>query len=123
MKSLLVFLALTLFSTFSINSQTPDPKASIGGISEGSISKAELLKQEKLIPGSNDITIISFTMSYPLGEDDFVELASNSDKLTREMKDHISKLKPDTEISFENIKAKRGDKILILESIILKVKD
>jgi len=123
MKSPSVLLALSLFSTFILSAQTSDPKVSIGGISEGSISKEELLKQEKLVPGSNDIIIVSFTMSYTLGEDDFVELTGNSDKLTREMKDHISKLKPGTELSFENIKAKRGDKILILESIVLKVKE
>ena len=62
-------------------------------------------------------------MSYPIGEDDFVELASNSDKITSEMKDNINKVKAGTDITFENIKAKRGDKILIIEAIVLKIKE
>lgn len=122
MKPIILFLSL-FFVALITNAQTPDPKASIAGHSEGTVSKAELLSQDKLIPGSNDIEIISFTMSYPIGEDDFVELASNSDKLTSEMKDNINKVKAGTDITFENIKAKRGDKILIIEAIVLKIKE
>jgi hypothetical protein len=122
MKPIILFLSL-LFFTFSANPQTPDPKATVAGHSEGSVTKAELTSQEKLIPGSNDIVILSFTMSYPIGEDDIVELISNSDKITSEMKDNINKVKPGTDITFENIKAKRGDKTLILEAIVLKIKE
>jgi hypothetical protein len=122
MKLLTIFLSL-FFISISSFAQTPDPKVSVAGHSDGSVTKAELVSQEKLIPGSNDIIIISFTMSYPIGEDDFVELASNSDKLTSEMKENIKKVKVGTDITFENIKAKRGDKTLILEAIIIKIKE
>lgn len=122
MKSIILFLCIFIF-TLSANPQTPDPKATVAGHSEGSVTKAELIAQDKLIPGSSDIVILNFTMSYPIGEDDFVELASNSDKITSEMKDNINKVKAGTDITFENIKAKRGDKILIIEAIVLKIKE
>lgn len=102
-------------------SQTNDPKVSIAGKSEGSISKTELLAKGKLIPSNNDIMIVSFSISYPISEDDIVELYSASDTLTQEMKDHILKLKPGTNLTIENTKAKRGDKILILEAITLNI--
>lgn len=112
-----------MFISLSTIAQAPDPKATIAGRSEGIVTKAELVAQEKLAAVGNDIVIVSFTMSYPIGEDDFVELTSNSDKLTGEMKDNINKVKPGTDISFENIKAKRGDKTLILEAVVLKIKE
>jgi hypothetical protein len=118
--SIFVFISVCLLQ---LSGQETDPKATIGGLSEGSISKIELAKVEKIIPSQNDIVIISFTMSYNVGEDDIVELVSTSSSLTTEMKDNIKQLKAGTEISFENIKAKRGLTVLILESVTLKLKD
>jgi hypothetical protein len=118
-------LFILFFITFSIIvvAQTDDPKATIAGLSGGLITKKELLSQENLVPNSKDIVIIEFTMSYPIGDDDVVELLSNSDKITKEMKDHIDGLKTGSELSFENIKAKKGNSTIILEAINLKIKE
>jgi hypothetical protein len=123
-KKELFFFAVLLINSISIVfSQEIDPKVLVAGRSEGSIKKTELLADVRITPSSNDIAIISFTMSYPKGEDDFEELTSKSDKLTDEMKEHIVKLNPGTKLSFENIKAKRGDKTLILESVDLVIEE
>jgi hypothetical protein len=120
------FISCTLLffaSICSLNSQTVDTKVLIAGHSEGSVKKAELLGDIRITPISNDIAIISFTLSYPKGDDDFEELSSKSNSLTDEMKEHIKKLKAGTKLTFENIKAKMGDKTLILESIDLVVEE
>ena len=117
---LLIFLFTGYVSVFS---QPVDPKANVLGLTEGSIKKTELLTLEKITTNTKDITIVSFTLSYPIGVDDFAELMSTSDKLTDEMREDIKHLKIGTEVTFENIKAKRGDKTLILESITLKIKE
>lgn len=121
LKYLIIFCILSFLFNSELFSQNNDPKISIAGKSEGIILKTELLASGKLIPSSKDIMIVSFSISYPIGEDDLVELFSTSDTLTREMKDHILKLKPGTDLTIENIKAKRDEKTLILEAITLKV--
>jgi len=117
---LFLFIFLKVSNTLSAQE---DPKISINGISYGSISINDLVNQEKIICKDKNIKIYGFTMSYPIGEDDFVELISPSDSLTKEMKDNIKNLKPGTEVSFENIKAKKADKTIILEAITLKIRE
>jgi hypothetical protein len=117
-------IAIVFLSSYCpMKSQPIDPKVLIAGHSEGSVKKAELLTDIHITPSDKDIAIISFTMSYPKGDDDFEELSSKSDLLTDEMKEHIKKLKAGTKLTFENIKAKRGDKTLILESVDLVVEE
>ena len=119
-----VFLALSfVLIALNLAAQTDDPAATIGGFKNGSIKRADLIAVEKILPNNSNIIIVSFTMSYPIGNDDLVELVSKSDKITQEMKDSFKKVKAGTEISFENIKAKRDDKTIILESVILKLTD
>ena len=119
-----VFFAL-LFVSIALNllAQSEDPTATVGGFKNGTIKRADLLAVEKIKPNNSTIVIISFTISYPVGTDDLVELVSKSDKITQEMKDNFQKIKAGTEISFENIKAKMADKTIILESVILKLTD
>jgi hypothetical protein len=123
-KNIILFTLLFFSVGFAeAQSQSDDPKVLINDINRGSITRNDLIYQEKIVCSAKDIIILGFTMSYPIGEDDFVELVSASDKLTQEMKDHVKDLKPGTEISFENIKAKKGDKTIILEAITLKIRE
>jgi hypothetical protein len=121
MKSILI---LTLF-TFSFNliGQDPDPKATVGSYTSGTIKRSDLLAVEKILPNKSKLVIVNFTISYPIGDDDLVELVSKTDAITKEMKDDFKKVKAGTEISFENIKGKMADKTVILESVVLKVVD
>ncbi len=121
MKTFISIVSI-IFYGLALYAQPQDPKAKLAGHSEGIITKSEILSVEKLIPTQPDIIILSFTLSYSKG-DDIIELISKSDNLTLEMKDHIKQIQAGTEISFENIKAKQGDKILLLESVNLKLKD
>lgn len=116
--STFIFLLISNLSAFS---QPADPKVTIGGVSEGKITKTDILKVTKLDVSPENIAIISFTMSYLVGNDDYVELVSNSDKLTSEMIESLKQIKVGTEVSFENIKAKIEDKTIILESVTLKI--
>jgi hypothetical protein len=119
-----VFLVLLLVPvTLNLFAQTEDPSATVGGLKNGSVKRADLMAVEKIVPNSSTIAIVSFTISYPVGTDDLIELVSKSDKITQEMKDHFKTVKSGTEISFENIKAKMADKTVILESVILKLTD
>jgi hypothetical protein len=117
-----VIVFLFLIGTSVVNAQQPDPSASIAGKTEGKITIEELLSVERLIPNSPDLQIVSFTMSYFITEDDFKEFESDNDMLIPEMKDEIKKLKPGIILSFENIMAKRGNEIIILQAINLEVK-
>ena len=119
----ILFLLLLVKVSNPLFAQSDDPKVQINGISQGTITINDLVNQEKLICNNKNLVIIGFTMSYPIGEDDFVELVSTSDKLTQEMKDNIKTIKPGTEISFENIKAKKADKTIIIEAITLKIRE
>jgi hypothetical protein len=117
-----LFLVLGML-TITATAQTDDPKASIAGLYKGSIKRADLLAVERIIPSTQNMVIVGFTISYPTGDDDLDELVSKSDKITPEMKENFGKLKAGTEISFENIKAKMADKTIILESVVLKLID
>jgi hypothetical protein len=123
MKTFAIVLLLFVFQISSILGQAVDPGASVSGRTEGFITKADLQKTEKLVPNSPDIVIMGFTLSYPIPGDDVEEWVSKSDQLTSEMKEKIALLKAGTIVSFENIKAKKEGKTLILESINLEIKE
>lgn len=121
MKTSLMLL-MTFLISVQVYGQPADPKVTIAGRSDGQITISDLLAAEKIIPNMKDLVILGFILSYDKG-DDIIELESKSDKLSQEMKDNIKLLPAGTEISFENIKAKQGEKTLILESIILKLRN
>ena len=118
-----ICILLFFIFSFNLNAQDEDPKATVGGFKSGSVKRTELLAVDKVVSNNSSITVVSFTISYPISDDDLVELVSKSDAVTQEMKDHFKKVKAGTEVSFENIKAKMADKTVILESVVLKVVD
>lgn len=121
MKKLFIYLLLLCNVPVLFSQQNNDPYASVAGKHDGTISIDELLSASKVESSQTDVQIVFFSVSYAASEDDIVEIISKSDQITPEMKELFAKLTPGKEINFENIKAKRGDKTVILESLVLKI--
>ena len=104
----------------------PPPNASINGKREGRMSKGQLSKAQGVaaklsnFPFDLKYTVISYDCRLKVGE--FTKsFPKKGNKFDADLKDKISKLKPGTDITFQNIKAKGPDGVKKCPPIVLTV--
>ena len=104
----------------------PPPNASINGKREGRMSKGQLSKAQGVaaklsnFPFDLKYTVISYDCRLKVGE--FTRtFPKKGNKFDADLKDKISKLKPGTDITFQNIKAKGPDGMKKCPPIVLTV--
>jgi len=105
----------------------PTPIAKVGGLREGSITKANLLAQLGVVAEMENfefaatVRVTSFTVSARIGQFDREEM-SNSNKFTSEQIDILQKLGKGSKVYIQDIKASLPDgSVRSLGTIMLKI--
>jgi hypothetical protein len=105
-----ILLSIMLLAAMlaSFNSDAQNTNVTLGGMSNGQVTAAQLAADSVLRASEPDMTVISFRMSKYEKDKDAVEIESSTSQLTPSMHQAIAQSAPGTKIYFEYIKGKSG---------------
>ncbi|MFA6925017.1 MAG: hypothetical protein WC223_12295 [Bacteroidales bacterium] len=121
-KQILVIIFFIFFKSFCYSQNNQDiPKATLAGLTKGELSLKDILAQEKLGTTTGQ-KIISFSLCF-VYLDTLRMFESNSDIITKKMKEKLAIVPAETKLYFDDLIIKNTDGTKkTLPLLVIKVK-